>query len=634
MFDAIRNNKRIAQIILAVLIIPFAVFGLESYFTGAPGDAAVAQVGGSAIKRNEFDRALSEEQERLRQAIGEDRIAAGLLDSEELRQAVLDKLVTRRMLALYASDARLTVSDEHLQQMIAQIDAFQEDGRFSPARYEALLRQRGGPAAFEAQLAQDMLARQLTGAVVDASFAARDSARRLLIAQLEERVVREMRFPIAPHLSGIEIDEAAIQQYYDGNLARFERPERVKAEYAVLDETALQARIVIGEDEIRRTYESSEYIRPEERRVRHILIELDSDANEAAVTQARDKAGEIAAALRQDTSRFPRLAKEESQDTGTKDAGGELGFIARGQMEAAFDEAVFALAQDEIGGPVRTGYGFHVIQVTDIRPGGEKRPLDEVREEIAAELRKQAVARKFAEDSEKFSEMVFNQAPDSLNPAAEAFGLEIQRTDWIDRGAGSVGEFQDGNLVAALFADDAINQHHNTRAIEVGPNVLVSARVIGHEAARRVPLEEVRGQIEAQLRREEALRLVREKGDAVLAALNQGGAVTVDWSEARTFQRGGGGQSMLPSGEAMRAVFAAPVAKLPVWVGVELPDDAYVIYQIDAVGHPAVKDDDQRLSDAGRYYERLLAQHDFEAFLATLRARYNVTTNLPPPDKG
>ncbi|MDR2093234.1 MAG: SurA N-terminal domain-containing protein [Azoarcus sp.] len=629
MFDAIRNNKRIAQVILAILIVPFAFFGLESYFSGVSGDTVVAQVGRSAIKRNEFDRTLSEEQERLRQAIGE-RATAGLLDSGELRQVVLDKLVTRRVLTLYASDARLRVSDEHLQQAIARIDVFQEDGQFSPVRYQTLLRQQGGPAAFEAAFMQDIFAGQLTGAIADASFAAVDSTRRLLAAQLEERVVREVRFPIAPHLSKIEIDEAAIQKYYDANPARFELPERVKAEYVALDEATLQAQVTIGEDEIRRTYEGSDYTRPEERRVRHILIEVASDADDVALARARDKAEELAATLRKNANRFPKLAKETSQDVGTKDIGGDIGFIVRGQMESAFDEAAFEAARDDIAGPVRTGYGFHILQVTDIRPGGEKRPLAEVREEIVDELRKQAGTRKFAEDSEKFSEMVFNQAPDSLNPAAEAFGLEIRHTDWIARGSDAVDEFRDGDLVAALFTDDAVKERHNTRAIEAGPGVLVSARVVEHEAARRVPLEEVRGQIEAQLRREEALRRVREKGAAVLASLKKGEAVRVDWSEARTYQRGGGGQAMLPSGDAIRAVFSAPVTKLPVWVETELPDDAYVIYQIDAVGHPALKDDDPRLSEANRYYERLLAQHDFEAFLTTLRARYKVKTNLPP----
>ena len=324
------------------------------------------------------------------------------------------------------------------------------------------------------------------------------------------------------------------------------------------------------------------------------------------------------------------MAKEKSQDLATKDNGGDLGFILRNdEMVREFQEAAFALKRDEISAPVRTPYGFHILQVTEIRPGGVKRPLAEVRDEIVAGLRKQAAGQKFAEDADRFSEMVFNQAPDSLAPVAEAFGLEIRRSDWIERGGDAVGDIRSETLVAELFADDAIAQHHNTRAIETGLNALSAARVIEHEAARRVPLEEVRGQIEALLRREKALALAREKGGAVLAGLEKGEAAASDWSEARTYQRGGGGPADLPP-EAVRAVFSASVAKLPVWAGVELPDDGYVIYQIDAVVHPAFSDDDPRLGELKRYYERLLAMRDFDAFLATLRTRYKVEAKLPP----
>ncbi|MDR0634246.1 MAG: SurA N-terminal domain-containing protein, partial [Azoarcus sp.] len=400
MFDAIRNNKRIAQVILAAIIVPFAVFGLDQYFADAPGGMTVAVVGGTSISQTEFDRALGEEQDRLREAIGE-RATRSLLDSEALRQAALDKLVVRRMLALYADETRLSVSAENLKREIARIDAFQENNQFSPARYEALLRQQGmSPAMFESRFGLDLRIQQLMNAVAGSSLSARDSVRRLFAAQIEERVAREMRFPIAPHLAGIEIDEAAIQKYYDDNSARFERPERIKAEYVVFDEAALQSRVEIRDDDIRKAYDDSDYTQPEERRVRHILIELPRDADDAAVAEARNRIDEIAAALRKDPGAFSALAKEKSQDLATKDNGGDLGFILRNdEMVREFQEAAFALKRDEISAPVRTPYGFHILQVTEIRPGGEKRPLAEVRDEIVAGLRKQAAGQKFAEDA-------------------------------------------------------------------------------------------------------------------------------------------------------------------------------------------------------------------------------------------
>jgi len=615
MFEAIRNNKRIAQVILAILIIPFAAFGLDSYFGGGMGGGEVAKVGRSSISRFEFDRALEEHRSRLREQYGEDATPA-MLRSEELRRTVLDQLIVRRALALYSADLRLNVSGGQLQQVIA--GAFQEDGHFSLERYHAWLSRQGlSPAAFEAQLAQDLLVQQLEDSISGSSLVARDSARRLLAAQLEERVVREMRFPVAPHLSGIEISEAAIQKFYDDNPARFELPERIRAEYIVFSEEALLSGIKIDETDIQKAYQDP----PEERRVRHILIEPASDTDEAAVEAARKEAEGIAAILRKEPGRFTALAREKSQDPGSSELGGDLGYIARdGAMEPLFEEAAFALKKNEISAPTRTQEGFHIIQVTDVR----KRSLGEMRDEIIDQLRRQALGQGFDEKAMKFSEMVFNETPDSLQPAAEAFGLEIRRTGWIDRKADALDEFRSERLVESLFGDDALGRRNNTQAIEIGLNTLVAARVAEHQAARRLPLEEVRGQIEAQLRRDEAMRMAREQGNAVLEALDRGEAVSNAWSTPRSFQRS---RPDLPP-LAARAVFAVRLSSLPARVAMELPDDAYVIYQVDSAMRPTIDDSDPRIAALSEQYGYLLAQSDFEAFLVSLRDRYKIVTRL------
>jgi peptidyl-prolyl cis-trans isomerase D len=245
-----------------------------------------------------------------------------------------------------------------------------------------------------------------------------------------------------------------------------------------------------------------------------------------------------------------------------------------------------------------------------------------MRDEIIAELRKHKAEQKFDGDAENFTSMVFNQA-DSLQPAVEAFGLEIHHTDWINRGAETVDTLQSRELVDELFSDDAINKHLNTRTINIGTNTLVSARVVEHETALRLPLEEVRGRIEAQLLREEAARLAREEGNAALAALDKGES-TGTWSAPHAFQRIG---AELPPA-AMNAVFSAPIAQLPVRVAAELRNDAYVIYQIDAVEHPPINDRD--VAELARMYGSLLAQNDLEVIFSTLQARYKPKIKLPP----
>ncbi|MCL2643865.1 MAG: SurA N-terminal domain-containing protein [Betaproteobacteria bacterium] len=614
MFEAIRNNKRIAQVILGVLIIPFAAFGLDSYFRDGPGSREIATVGGTPISQHEFDRALEEHKGFLRDRLGEGANSA-VLNSAEVRQTVLDQLIFRRALALYARDMRLSISGGQLQHALGGIEIFQENGQFSLKRYQMWVAQQRNmtPSAFEAQFSLDLLIQQLENSIGSSSLVARDSALRLLIAEGEERVVREMRFPVAPHLASINIDDAAIQKFYDDNPSRFELPERVKAEYLVFNEEALQSEVKIDEAQIQQAYQDM----PEERQVRHILIDLAPDADAAAVETISKQAEEITTALRKEPGNFPAVAREKSQDPGSSEAGGDLGYIARdGSMEPTFEEAVFALKQGEISDPVRTGYGLHIIQVTAVR----KPPFDEVRDEIATRLRRQALGEGFNEKADKFSEMVFNESPDSLQPIAEAFGLEIRRTDWIDRGADALGEFRNERLTTSLFEDDALVRRNNTRATEVGANTLVAARVLEHEAARRVPLDEMRGQIEAQLRRDEAMRLAREEGNAVLVALDKGETVDNAWSIPRSFQRF---RANLPP-LAERAVFSAPLTNLPVRVAAELPDDAYVIYQVDSVVHPTIDDDDPRIAALAGQYGLMLGQSDFDAFLVSLRDRYKV----------
>ncbi|MDR3086885.1 MAG: SurA N-terminal domain-containing protein [Azoarcus sp.] len=599
MFDAIRNNKRIAQVILGILIVPFAAFFGVDYFGNNQSGGTVATVGGAPILQRDFDRLLSESQA--------DR------NSDEQRQAVLEQLIQWKLLELYAADMRQPIGDAQLQQAIVRTPDFQVNGQFSPDLYQKLVRQ---PSAYEARVRQQLRDQQLEGLRFPFPVA-RDSVRRLLAAWREERLVREMRFPVAPYLVGIKIDDAAIQKYYNDNLARFERPERIKAEYVVLAENS--------EEEIKAAHEAGNFV-TEERRIRHILLELASDADEAAVSKTRQEIEEIAAALRKDPKRFPEFAREKSQDISSKDGGGDLGYISRGSMEPTFDEAAFTLKQDEISAPVRTEYGFHIIQSTDMR----KPSLADARDEIIAGLRKQkqAAGQDFVKDLEKFSEIVFDQEPDSLKPAADAFGLKIRQSDWIDRGTDTVGEFHKKELVDELFSNDALEKHHNTRPVGVDNDVWVAARVLEREAARRLTLDEVRAQIEAQLRREEAARLAQEKGRGVLAALDRGEPVSLAWSTAHAIQRHDR-LGLLPP-EAMRAVFAAPVTKLPARVGVALPDDAFVVYQIDAVEHSTLNNDDPELTALSEGYSALLTKDDYDTFLATLRARYKIEINLPP----
>lgn len=624
MLESVRKNKRVAQVILAIIIVPFAFFGMDAYFTDGPGGSDVATVGGTTISAMEFDRALSDQQDRIRSAGGE--LDRAMLESDSFRRSVLDNLISQRVLALYAAENRFVVTPQELQQTIAEVPAFQEDGRFSLQRYETMLSAQGmSPQMFEARLAQDVRIQQLALPVGETALPARASAERFLAAQLEQRRVREARFPVARYVDRVILDETSVEKFYEENRARFERPARVRAEYVVFDQAALEARVDIAEDDVRAIYEGNQdrFGRPEERQARHILLELAADASEEDVATVNARAAELLAQLRQDPSRFEALARENSSDTGSASRGGDLGFFARGAMVQAFEDAAFTQREGEIGEPVRSEFGLHIIQVTAIKPSSV-RPFEEVRGEIEADLRRQAAGRQFAEQAEIFANTVYEQ-PDSLQPVVEVLGVQVQTSDWIEKGSDSIGPYRSERLLSALFADDAVKNKRNTDAIEVGSNTLVAARIAEFEDATQLSLESVRKEIESELRAELARASAAKEGVAALGRLDAGEEAGVAWSDPRSVSRGA---PSLPAA-AMQAVFGAPTGKLPVQVGVTLPEGDYVIYRIDAVERPQLAEDDPRLQAVGEQYAQLLGARDFDVLLAELRKRYAVEVRLP-----
>ena len=622
MFEAVRQNKRISQVILAIIIVPFAFFGMDAYFSGSTGGNEVASVGNSKISVVEFDRAMREQQDRLREATG-GQFDRALFESEAFRRTVLNGLINQRVLLLHAEEHRMSISTPQMQAFIASLPAFQgEDGRFSLDRYEMLLRaQSMSPQMFEAGLQQDLRVQQIVEAIGDSAFAGTLPVRRYLEAQLEARDIRDLEIPVERFVDQVVLDADAARAFYDANPGRFERAPRVRAQYLVFDADAVLERLTIQEAQIAAFYDANRerFGLPEERRARHILIQVDSEASDEAVAAARARAEELLVALREAPGRFAELAASESEDSGSATNGGDLGFFGRGVMVSEFEAAVFGRHEGELGELVRTDFGFHIIEVTAIRPDSIQ-PLDAVRGEIAVELGRQEASRQFAVLAEQFANTVYEQ-PDSLAPAAELLGLEIRETDWIERANAVVGGFRNERLASALFSLEARESGENIEAIEVARGVLLAARVLDYQAAQRLPFDEVSAQIEQQLRLDRAAVLAREHGEALLAQLAAGTAPPeLEWSAIRRVQRAM--PTMPPL--AMQAVFAAPGAELPTHVGVPVSDGGFAVYRIEAVERAEIDDDDPRLRVLADEYRARVADKEFDAFLASLRDRYPV----------
>ncbi|HET9699726.1 MAG TPA: SurA N-terminal domain-containing protein [Burkholderiales bacterium] len=595
LFEMLREKKTgqlFAKIILAMLIIPFALFGVDYYQRGTSGDY-VAKVGDYRITAQEYDQALRERQEQMRQVLGRNFDPA-IMDNPDVRRTILEELVNQHALTERAAGAGLAVPDAEVARLIQQVEAFQKDGKFSKERYEAALRSQGlTPVVFEQRLRQQMLMQHLESALGAANFVPQASVDRMIAIGEQQREFSQAPFLPDQFLAEVRIEPAAVKAYYEANRAEFEIPEQVRLEYIVLSPDVLSKEVTVSPEEIAKYYRDHEkdFGQPEERRASHILITSPMGAPEAERKAAKAKAEELARQAKQSPEKFADLARQHSQDPGSAANGGDLGFFGRGAMVKPFEEAAFSMKQNEISGPVESDFGFHVIRLTAIKPG-KMMSQEEASPRIEQELRKQKAGRKFAEVAETFSNLVFEQS-DSLKAAAEHFKLQPQRTDWIKRKGGEPAFPVNDKMLASVFSDEVLKNKRNTEAIEVAPNTLVSARVLEYKPAAMRGFDEVSGEIAKKLQRKQASDLAVKAGKEALAKLQKGEEASVTWGVPLALSR------QRPAGLpdfAVRPAFQADASKLPAYVGVENPRGGYLILRVNKViDAPAATEAQRRL---------------------------------------
>lgn len=620
MFELVRNNKRLVQGFLVVITLPFAFFGVESYLKNAQVGEDVARIGDLKITQNEFQKTLRDQQERLRSQLGAS-FDPKMLDNPEIRQSIIDDLINQRVLLIEASKLRMFAGDDAVRASIAEIQAFQVDGKFNSTRYEALLSAQGmSPAGFEAQLRRDLTLQQLGGGVLNSGLQSGKVAERILALQTEKRHIAEIRLNSADYVSKVKLADDAVRKFYDDNAKQFDLPEQAKVEYLVLSLEALGGQFTPTEAEVKSWYDEhkNRYQQAEERRASHILIGFEKLGKE----KAKARAEELIAELRKQPGSFADLAKKHSEDPGSAAKGGDLGFFSRGAMVKAFEDSAFSLKEGETSGVVESEFGYHIIKLTSVRPGKEK-PLAEVRAEIEDELRKTSAGRKFGEAAEAFSNMVYEQS-DSLKPAAEKFKLTVKQSDWIGRVANpATGVLANEKLLAALFSEDSVKNKRNTEAVEVAPNTLVAARIVDYKPTTRQPFETVKGTIETLLTRQEAQALARKEGESRLDNLRKTADDSLSWLIRPAISRMESRQ--LPPALA-KAVFTADVAKLPAYTGAEVPGQGYVLVKISKLEAGQALDDAKK-KGLTEQLQRIAAKEDFQAYLSALRSRYKVEIN-------
>lgn len=605
LMQSIRDHATgwIAWVVVLLISIPFALWGIQEYLSPA-SNVAVAIVNGNEVGINQFQRAYQRQRAQLQALLGPS-FDINQLDEDRLREESLDQLINDEVVLQAAVEGGMRISDQQLAHAIQAQPDFQNDGVFSEELYQGWLRRQGySPGGFENDLRRSMLAEQLVAGIVTSAIVTDAEVEESVRLQGQKRVVDTLTLP-ASRFDDVSIDAAAVEAYYQANQADFVSPEQVKLKYIEVSRDAIARGIEVDEAELRSAYDDRrrDLETPEQRSASHILVAIDDGADEAAVAAARTRLEELKRQIDEGAS-FADLAKEYSEDPGSAGQGGSLGTISRGFMDPAFEDAVFSLGLDEVSDPVRTAFGLHLIKVDSITEARVP-SYEEVRERLLREYRREKAEQIFVDRVDTMATLAFEN-PDSLDEVAEALDLTPSVTGWISPEP-SVNEGIGGNpdVTATAFSPELLQDGFNSEPIELDASRVVVLRIADHRPSRQQTLSEVQAEIENRLAAEEARRLAAQSGGELLGRLRAGedaAEVAADadlaWAGEADLTRDDRAADMSVVDTAFR--MPRPASGQVAYAGTETDDGSFVIVALKGVTDATLDAADTTVGDAAR----------------------------------
>ena len=612
-------QTKAAKIILALILVPFALFGIDSYLNQAGNNLSIAKVNGYKIALPEYNRAIENVRNRI-MSEGK-KVDPAMFDSFEFKESVIDGLITKQLLNNDIKKSRFRITDQQLSQYIIGMPEFQKDGKFSQEIYDKVLQNNQlTPKKFEESIRNDLLIQQVRDGLQKLTFIPPNNLAETLKATSQQREISIAEFKTKEYMTKANIAEKDMQAFYDQNKSKFLAPEQVKAEFVVFSLANILPTINVTEDEIKSFYKANadKYQNQQQREASHILIAASKNAPPAEKAKAKAKAEDVLNQIRKNPKQFEELATKYSQDPESAKKGGDLGSFGRGMMVKPFDDAVFSMKVNEISNIVESDFGYHIIKLTKII--GEGGGFDAMRPQIKAELIYQKGQEKFAALAEEFSNKVYEQSS-SLDAVSKRFNLPIQKTDWISRND-SDKFFKNEALMSALYSKESIKDHRNTEAIEVTPNNLISARVVDYKAQSTKPFADVKKNIEDYLKFESAKKMVASEGEAALKSLTDASR-KIDWQPATLVDRK---NTKGLSDAVVNHAYKMPTDKLPSYSGFIDGNNGYVIVKVNKVSFPNDSNEENKQAFASDYSEALSAEY-LSAYLKGLKAKASVSVN-------
>lgn len=597
----------LAFVILGILIVPFALVGVNEYFT-AGNTNIVARINETEISFNDFNQSFSNYRRRMQSIMG---AAYDPVEFDQLviRRQHLDSLIDQELITQAAQSMGLDVDDDTLAEQIRNIPAFQLDGQFNADVYQRRLLSQGlTPKQFQNQIRSQFVISQLPRNIVVSGIATSAEVTEFVALLDQSRSFNAVMLPAEIAVPATEFEAAEITAWYDAHTADYQSEEQVIIEYVELDAAFLPVGLPPEEDMLREQFEAQKgrFISPEQRQVSHILIEVAPDAGEADKETARQIAEELSKRARAGED-FATLAIENSQDQGSAPGGGDLGWVESGVMVKAFENAMYELSMEApISEPVQTNFGWHVIQLREIRES-KGMSFEEARMTLVTEYEDDISARAFLEQADRLVDLVYED-PTTLESAALVLDLSVNVAGPFTRTGGEgIAAFPE--VVSEAFSDLVLLQESVSDPVNLDENRLVMIRLREHLPVALKPIEEVRDEIVATLGENLARDNAEMKATELLAALQGGDSefealateFGLEYARHEDIKR----RSFVPDVTLVQEVFRLQTPAEDATVQTVLPTgNGFAVVELDSVVQGKLEDGALL---ARRQYERIIA---------------------------
>ena len=623
MLQAIRNNAQgvFVWIVVGLIVVSFALFGLGSYLSGA-SKVVVASINGTEISGTALTRAYQNYQERLRKMFGE-QYNPEMFGTARVKREVLQGLITQEVMNQMLHEQGYLASSEQVFEKIKKYEAFQEDGVFSAKRYKEVLSLQGmNGEAFENDLSRDIASQQIRGSITTSAFLTEKEKKTLAILQNQKRDIGYFDISVKPYLKLVNVSDEDIKSYYEKNSQLFLTTEKVQLEYIELNMDDVAAQQEVTDKMVEQHYESS----PEN------YMGNDDVAAEKKITALRKRI--------QQGADFSALAKEHSQDKGSAKQGGVLGYLTRG-VDEQFDNIVFSLKKGELSKVIKSKAGFQLIKLDDIRAGDPEerkvrhilikaerklKPLADVKVAIKKELQYQLAGKVFFDDADQMNNLSY-ESPDSLEPVADALGLKVKTSTLMTR-RGGTELFANPKILTAAFSNEVLKEGRNSELLELSDTQLVVLRIKEHLPASVQALDKVKSQIKNSLLQEQASKKVQDVTTDILARLESNESIDsvkqrypeVKWTKPGWIKRKADTKNKLPE-QLRQHAFAMPkpVDSVTNWDKTKLQSGSQAVLALFNV-----KNDEDARPDDARILQ-VMGNAAYDSFVQHLKSQADIS---------